>query len=141
MAFPKGSGDNMTAQTGHPEQEVKNIGLDLSGLPVFPIQAAVLDGFRHLRGINNIGMFQISDGTGNLQEPVIGPGGQPHMLKGVFKQGLGGLGKGAEFLEPVRRNLGIAEDTGTGEPLCLDISGGIDTLSDLRGAFPRGTGS
>src|SRR5690242_371835 len=56
-----------------------------SGLPV-PVQHPVAHRLRHVRAANGVDAGQVSDGTGHLEDAVIGPGREPQLVHGALQQ-------------------------------------------------------
>ena len=49
-----------------------------------PIQAAVLDGFGDMRGLNVLGSFKICDGARDFEDAGVGAGAQPELVDRDF---------------------------------------------------------
>lgn len=60
----------------------------LSVFPIFPVEASVLDGFRHVGGLDVAAAVQIRDGARHLQHPIVAPGRESQPLEGRPQQPL-----------------------------------------------------
>lgn len=115
--------------TGPPED-------GLSCLPIFPVEAAVLDSLGHVGAADDLLARQVGDGAGDLEQAVIGPGRQPHEVESIFEELLCVAGERAEGFEQMGGDLGIAEQGGSGKAFLLHGPGLIDTLPYGGGALP-----
>jgi hypothetical protein len=56
-----------------------------------PTQPPVLNRLRHMAGADGLAPSQIRDRTGDLQNPVERPGGEPELLEGAVEHGEAGV--------------------------------------------------
>ena len=85
-----------------------------------------MHGLRHVGGLQPIAALQIGDGAGDLQQPVVGPGGEAHSFESVLKQPAGVVRQRAEFPQLAGGNPGVAGYAGAGEAPPLYQAGGVD---------------
>jgi hypothetical protein len=57
---------------------------NINSLPVSAIQRTILDGFRHMMGLNSSALLKVGDGARHTENAVIGTGGQSDARNGVF---------------------------------------------------------
>ena len=81
--------------------------------------------------------FQVGDGPGDLEDPVVGPGGEAQALHGHLQQALGLGGRGAVLLDESGRHVGVGVDAGFMETPRLDLPGRYDPGPQLDGALAR----
>src|ERR1700722_10726041 len=63
--------------------------------PVRTVEAAVLDGFGDVFGLDRVGAFEVGDGAGDFQDAVVGAGAEALLGHGAFEQAfaIGGEGE------------------------------------------------
>lgn len=104
-------------------------------LPVFPVQAAVLYGLRHMGAAYLFLSVQVGNGAGDFENAVIGAGGKAHGVKGAAQQGGGGLRHGAKTADQGSGKGGIAVDAEAVVALLLELSGPVHPGADGGGRF------
>src|SRR6202034_1123617 len=76
--------------------------------PVRAIEAAVLDRFRDVLGLEVWSVFEVRDGTGYFQDAVVGPGAEPLLSHGALEEAFAVSGQFAEGADVARGHLGVA---------------------------------
>lgn len=111
--------------------------------PVAPVQRPVLDGLRDMFYGDVLRSLQVGDGTGRLQDAVVGTGAESLLLHGALQQPLGLRGKLAIETNLLRPHLGVGKDSSMGSPgasgslflcgkaLSLTLASGQHPLADL----------
>lgn len=109
--------------------------------PALAVEAAVLNGLGDVLRADAGLAVEVGDGAGELDDAVVGAGGEAEALHGHFEQFGAGVVEDAEFLEEGRGHLGVAVDAGVGgEPLVLDGPGGDDAGLDGGAGLAVGGG-
>ena len=52
--------------------------------PIFFIQASILDGLCDMGGFDGLCPLQVRNGTGDLEDAVVGTGGEAQLIKGAM---------------------------------------------------------
>lgn len=84
--------------------------------------------------------FEIGNGSGDLDDPVVGAGGKAELPNGLVQERLAGLVDPAEFFEVLGLELGIRVDSLAGKPLELDVSCPAHSHADRFRLFRFGVG-
>jgi len=100
--------------------------------PVCPVQAAILDRFRNVLGLQVGSVFEICHRAGYFQDAVVGTGAQALLGHGAFQQAFAVGGEFAVRADVAGRHLGIAVKffAGGGKALQLFLAGADDSLSN-----------
>ena len=101
------------------DSDCEHAGTNSTSSPVGAVQAAVLDGFRDVLGLEIRRIFQIGDGAGDFQDAVVGAGAQALLGHGAFEQAFAVGGEFAEGADVAGRHLRVAVElfAGGGETL------------------------
>ena len=70
--------------------------------PIIAIQTAILDGFGEVLGGDGGGMIEVGDGAGDLEDAVVGAGGEAHAADGHFEGAFAGVVESAGVLHGAR---------------------------------------
>lgn len=106
--------------------------------PGFAVEAPVLDGFGNMGFFYCYGAFEIGDSAADLEDSIVGAGGEMKVLHGDGKGMIACRLDGADFSHEMTADLGVAVNVGPAHgfiPDALDLTGGDNTLSYLRGGF------
>src|ERR1051326_1730073 len=90
--------------------------------PVAAVQRAVLDSFGDMWRLYPLAAFQVSDGTANLQDPVMSSRAQTEAGHCSFEHALAFRRDVAEFADLPRTHLGVAIDLFAGVPPQLTLT-------------------
>ena len=103
-----------------------------------PVEGAVLDGFEDVGCLHLRCAFQIGEGAGHFEDPVVGAGGEIEMFHRLLEElGRFGIESAVELYEP-RRHGGIGSDAGPlTKALALNFAGIEDAGADRLRFFPR----
>ena len=112
----------------------------LKSLPGLAVEGAVLDGFGDVFDLDIVAHIEISEGTGNSEDAVIGTGAEVEIRKSQAQQVLACLIKRTESLDFFGGHVGIAAGRGISKAELLAFAGGIDTSSDGCRIFTFGAG-
>ncbi len=105
--------------------------------PVGAIQASVLDGFGDVFGFDVRGVFDVGDGTGNLQDAVVSAGAESLLGHGALQQTLTIGGEFTKGTDVAGRHLGVAVDllAGGSEALELLLARADHAFANFRGTL------
>lgn len=92
------------------------------GLKDPAVKRPVLNGFEQVVGSDVFAGFEIGNGSGDFDDPVVGAGGKAELPDGLVQERLAGIVDPAEFFQVFGLHLGIRVNTLAGKPLELDVS-------------------
>src|SRR3990172_5403348 len=75
-----------------------------------PVQAAILDGLGQVGGLDICGSLQVCNGAGDLEDAVMGAGGEPEMIHRLAQKGLGLGVQGTEIPQVAAPHVRVAVD-------------------------------
>ena len=96
----------------------------------FPIQCPILDCLGNLVDANIALSGQVGQGPGNLQDPIIGPGGEAQFVHRGFQQTLGIQANGAMRTNMPTAHPGVAKDPGPCKTPGLNLAGHFHPFAD-----------
>jgi hypothetical protein len=91
-------------------------------LPVIPVQAPVLHGFREVFRGHHFRAVKIGDSAGNLEDPVVSSRGESKAADGHFERPFPGFIERAQLAYSVRRDVGVIESA-----LMLELARSADS--------------
>src|SRR5256885_2857386 len=95
-----------------------------------PIQAAILDRLAHVARRQGCGALEIGDGAGDLENPVVRPGGEREPGDRSPQQRIGAIGDAAEGADVAWGHVRVGVDPGAArEAVALHGAGPIHPLA------------
>lgn len=95
----------------------------------------VLDRLGDVGGLDILISGQIGDGAGQLEDAMVGPGAEPHLLHRCFEQIGAGSIERAKLADFRRPHIGIGLQAGAVETFALKGAGGLDALAHGLAGF------
>lgn len=105
-------------------------------LPPLPIQGSVLDRFGDVAGVDLLFSRQVGDGAGQLEDAVVGAGGETQGVEGLLQQIPGLRIQAAVTADEGWRHGGVVENPGSLVAFRLDGMGTGHPFPDGGGGFP-----
>src|SRR5579885_70092 len=107
--------------------------------PVVPVERPILDGLRDVRGGDGFGAIEVGDRAGDLENAVVGAGGEAEAGHGTLKQALAVRRDVAVFPDLARAHLRVAVNLFSFEALQLALARLDDARADFRRTFSART--
>ena len=95
----------------------------------------ILNCFGEVFGKDVVGGFEVGDGAGELDEAVVGAGGEVHGGNGLLQEHFRGAVERADFADEGGSHFGIGEYALSFEAFVLYGTGFLDSLSDSETRF------
>jgi hypothetical protein len=105
--------------------------------PELAVEGSVLDGFGNMLELHTFRLGQISDGSRDLEHPVIGAGREIQVGQCVLEEQEGWGIELDKLLKFAGAQSGVAGNGFSEQPMSLAFPGRFDPLSDLLAGFPR----
>ena len=104
--------------------------------PEIPIHGAEVDGFEWVVGGDLVVVGEVGEGAGDFEDSIVGPGGEVHLVHGVFEQVAAVVVEGGVGFHDAGRHGGVAADVRfAGKAGGLHGAGGLDGGADGFGRF------
>src|SRR5574340_690153 len=108
-----------------------NIGSDIAD------PRAVLKGFSEVGGGDLVAAAEVGDGTRELEDAVVGAGGELELVHGGTHEAAAGFIEGAKLAHLCRVHIGVGSQRCTGKTRALHLAGGFHALRDRAGGFSK----
>ena len=110
-------------------------------MPIRAVEAAVLDCFGEVFGADVVGVIQVGDGAGDLEDAVVGAGAEAHAADGHFERALaGGMGpEGKDIPNLTPANLKKYSDADLKNLLTTGLTADGDVLAEAMGEVVTNT--